>query len=207
MIYLYMLALALLLMLPLFFSFSRRSTPRGRRDTALALHRAQLNELVRDLEQERIAPAEYAAAKLEVERRLLAADTLAEMPPGGSAKFLLFVTTLLIPVMAFLLYIPGSTPRVPSEPHAKWVAMQNAQQAQAAVLIMQLRSSLSKLDPTSAQASEGQAYLAEVLAEQAGAITPESLALFRQSIANAPATAPWRKLDEARLAEATSPAD
>jgi cytochrome c-type biogenesis protein CcmH len=204
MIYLWMLLLALALMLPLFLSFRKASITRNRRETALALHRAQLDELAKDLSDDRINASEYAGAKLEIERRLLNADTTTESKQDGNARFLLAATAMLIPVMAFLLYLPGSTPNVPSEPHAEWVARQKVQHAQAQVLIAALRAKLSTLDPTSAEASEGQAYLAEALAEDAGQLTPESIALFKQSIVNAPPSAPWRVLDQQRLAEASA---
>jgi cytochrome c-type biogenesis protein CcmH len=202
MIFLLMLALALLLMLPLFISFRKGRYLPERRETALAIHRAQLDEIAKDLRDSRIGAEEYAGAKLEIERRLLSADALAESRKDGNAALLLVAVVILIPVMAFLLYLPGSTPEIPSEPHAAWLAQQNSAHAQAQILITALREKLTTLDPNSPAASQGEAYLAEALAEDAGALTPESIALFKQSISNAPAGAPWRKLDEQRLAEA-----
>jgi cytochrome c-type biogenesis protein CcmH len=203
MIYALMLALALVLMLPLLAAVFGNTRMRGRREAALALHRAQLAELARDLQDGRIAETEYAGARLEIERRLLLADALREPAPDGNARLLLIATAVLVPVMAFALYLPGSTPDVPSEPHAQWVAQQQKSQAQVQTLIAQLRAHLAALDPNSVEASEGQAYLAEALAEQAGQLTPEAIALFKQSIANAPPNASWRTLDEERLVQAS----
>jgi cytochrome c-type biogenesis protein CcmH len=202
MIYLYMLGLALLLMLPMVFAFRGRRGLRDRREAALALHRAQLAELARDLSDGRIAATEYAGAKLEVERRLLNADGFSESTPDGNAALLLVAAMIVIPIMAFALYLPGSTPTVPSEPHTQWVVQQQAQQQRLTGLIVALRMHLAGLDPNSVQASQGEAYLAEALAEQASAITPESLSLFQESLAHAPADASWRALDEQRLAQA-----
>jgi cytochrome c-type biogenesis protein CcmH len=202
MIYALMLALALLLTAPLLLAF-RGGAARGRREAAIALHRAQLQELHRDLEDGRIAAPEYAGAKLEVERRLLAADALADAPLSGNAKWLLIATAAAVPVMAFLLYLPGSTTNIPSEPHAKWVAQQQKSQAQMDTMIAELRAHLATVDPNSADASEGQAYLGEALAERAGALTPEAISLFKQSLANAPPNAAWRTLDEQRLVQAS----
>jgi cytochrome c-type biogenesis protein CcmH len=202
MIYLWMLILALALMLPLFLSYRASSATRNRRETALAMHRAQLDELAKDLGDERINANEYAGARLEIERRLLSADTFAEPKQDGNARILLITTAILIPIMAFLLYLPGSTPNIPSEPHAQWIARQKAEHQKAQALIAALREKLSTLDPNSAEASQGQAYLAEALAEDAGQLSPESIALFKQSLNNAPADAPWRGLDQQRLAEA-----
>ncbi len=197
-----MLALALLLMLPLLLSFRRGSRLRNRRETALVLHRAQLEELARDLQDSRIGAQEYAGARLEIERRLLSADALTESWSGGNARNLLVATIMLIPVMAFLLYLPGSTPNIPSEPHTQWLVHEQAQHTQTQMLITALRAKLATLDPGSVAASQGQAYLAEALAEDAGQLTPDAVALFKQSIENAPPNASWRILDAQRLAEA-----
>ena len=203
MIYLWMLGLAILLMAPLALAFTGGPGTRNRRDAALALHKAQLEELARDLTDGRIAASEYNAAKLEVERRLLAADSFTERAMDGNARFLLIVTALAVPVMAFALYLPGSTPNIPSEPHARWLVQQQAIDARLAGLVAAIRARLTNEDPNSLDASQGQAYLAEALAEQAGTVTPEALALFRQSLAHAPADASWRRLDEQRIAQAT----
>jgi len=202
MILLLMLAVALVLLVPLGLALR---TPRGiknRRELALALHRAQLAELARDLEEGRIGAPEYAAAKLEVERRLLAADNFATPVQTGDARLLLISTIIALPIAAFALYLPGSTPSVPSEPHAQWVARQAAENAQLNQFIAMLRTHLAGENPNSIDASQGQAYLAEALAEEAGAITPEALTLFQQSLAHAPANASWRALDVQRIAQA-----
>jgi cytochrome c-type biogenesis protein CcmH len=203
MIFVYMLILALLLTAPLLFAFAGRTAARGRRETAMALHRAQLQELQRDLSDGRIAAQEYDGAKLEIERRLLTADALTDAPLSGNAKWLLIATGLAVPVMAFLLYLPGSTPNVPSEPHEKWVAQQQKSRAQIDTLIAELRAHLATLDPATPEASEGQALLGEAIAERAGALTPEAIGLFKQSLANAPANASWRNLDMQRLVQAS----
>ena len=203
MIFALMLGLAVVLMVPLYIALAGRAGARGRREAAIALHRAQLQELERDLGDGRLAAPEYAGARLEVERRLLAADALSDPKADGNAKWLLIGTGLAVPAMAFLLYLPGSTPNVPSEPHAQWVAQQQRSQQQVDVLIADLRAHLATLDPNSVDASEGQALLAEALAERAGALTPEAIALFKQSLANAPPNASWRTLDEQRLVQAS----
>lgn len=206
MIFLWMLGLAVVLMLPLLVVFAGPRGLQGRREVALALHKAQLDELARDSAEGRIGPAEYSAAKLEVERRLLAADGFVEPVWNGNAKLLLIATVLAVPVAGVALYLPGSTPNIPSEPHAQWQAKQEAAQAQLTVFIGELRTRLATEDPNSADASQGEAYLGEALAEQAGEITPEALGYFKQSLANAPQSASWRPLDEQRIAEAAQAA-
>jgi cytochrome c-type biogenesis protein CcmH len=203
MIFALMFGLAIALMFPLLFIFrASASGARGRRDAAIAIHRAQLEELSRDLANGRIADTEFAGAKLEIERRLLAADTLTDTKLDGSAKWFLGITAAAIPAMAFMLYLPGATPHIPSVPHAEVAAREQRAAAQVDTLINQLRAHLAAIDPKSADASEGQALLAEALAERAGALTPESIALFKQSLANAPPNAAWRSLDEKRLIQA-----
>ena len=201
MIFLYMLGLSLVLIVPVAFAF-RGGRPRDRRAAALAIHRAQLDELSHDFAEQRIGAPEYAAAKLEVERRLLAADSLTERPPDGNARLLLILTLIAIPIAAFALYLPGSTPYVPSEPHAQWQAKQQAADAQLDQLIALLRARLAVEPANTSDASQGEAYLGEALAERAGTITPEALALFKRSIAHAPANASWRALDEQRISQA-----
>ncbi len=201
MIFLYMLGLALVLMTPVAFTY-RGGRARDRRAAALAFHRSQLDELSRDLADQRIGAPEYSAAKLEVERRLLAADSIAERPLDGNAWLLLVLTLIAVPIVSFALYLPDSTPNVPSEPHAQWLRTQQKADAQLDQLITLLRARVAGEPANSTDASQGQAYLAEALAERAGTITPEAMALFQQSIAHAPANASWRTLDAQRIAQA-----
>ena len=65
--------MAAIALAPLALSLRRTAAARGRQEAAIALHRAQLAELDRDLADGRIAAAEHANAVLEVQRRLLAA--------------------------------------------------------------------------------------------------------------------------------------
>jgi cytochrome c-type biogenesis protein CcmH len=204
MILLAMSGLLLALMLPLAFIFRAPKRVQNRREAALALHRAQLAELERDRAEARIGETEYKAAKLEIERRLLAADRFTTPKLDGNARLLLIGVVIALPVMAFILYLPGSTPQIPSEPHAQWVARQEAANAKLGQFIALLRAHLASADPSSPDASQGEAYLAEALSEQAGAITPEALALFQQSLIHAPAGASWRALDVQRITQAAA---
>ncbi len=202
MILILMLVVALALTSPLLLTLRRPRNLPERREAALALHRAQLTELDRDLADGRINPAEHAGARLEVERRVLAADALPAQASGGSAKLLLIVTVLALPIGGFALYLPDATPGVPSEPHAQWAAQQVQARQKLDQLIGLLRGHLAKTDPRTPDASQGQAYLAEALTEQAGMITPEALSLFKQSLEDAPQDASWRQLDVQRLMQA-----
>ncbi len=61
---------AAIAMAPLLIVLGRHNA-RGRRDSAMALYRAQLREVERDAAEGRLVDREKAAAKLEIERRLL----------------------------------------------------------------------------------------------------------------------------------------
>ncbi len=202
MIYVWMLGVALVLMIPLLAVFFNGKPTRNRREAALQLHQAQLAELERDLADGRIGGPEYQAAKLEISRRVLGVDTMTEQPADGNGRFLLIATVLAVPVMAFALYLPGSTPHVPSEPHSKWLLQQQAVNTRLAGFITALQMHLATVSPDSVNASQGQAYLAEALSEQAGQITPKALGLFKESLTHAPAGATWRVLDQQRIAQA-----
>lgn len=202
MILFFMLVLALALSLPVLLALLWPAHPAQRRDTTLALYRAQLAELERDRDSGDLSASSYASARLEIEHRLLAADRLPPDPQGGSAKLLLILAAVILPIGGFVLYMPGATPFLPSVPHA-WLMKKQAQEEQKLEkLILLLRAHLAQVPPNSANASQGQAYLAEALTEQAGGITAEALSLFKQSLANAPLDSPWRTLDQQRIMQA-----
>lgn len=202
MILIFMFLVALALTLPLLLAFRRPRALPERRDAALALHNAQLVELERDRQDGRIGDTEFAGAKLEIERRILSADALPARATGGSARFLLIVLVIVVPIGGFALYLPDSTPGVPSAPHEEWMAQQAQTNAKLDQLISLLRQHLTTVQPNSADASQGQAYLAEALTERAGVVTAEALSLFQQSLANAPENASWKALDQQRIAQA-----
>lgn len=202
MILILMVFLAIALSCPVLLALFWPSHPTQHRDAALALYRAQLAELEADQTSARLPPGGYAAARLEIEHRILAADKLPPDATGGSAKMLLILTSFVLPIGGFALYLPGATPFLPSVPHASLIKSQLVERQKLENLILLLRQHLAQSPPASVDASQGQAYLAEALTEQAGAITPEALSLFKQSIAHAPLGSGWRVLDEQRLMQA-----
>lgn len=163
MIWLWMLVLALLAMVPLGFALRTTGNTQNRRDAALALHQSQLDEIERDRLEGRLPETEYRAAKLEVQRRLLATDAIQEAETGGSARGFLTAVLILVPVAGLLLFLPGSLPFVPSEPHASWVKQQDAMTAQDNHLIEALRARLAQVNPDSVQGREGYVILGQVL--------------------------------------------
>jgi cytochrome c-type biogenesis protein CcmH len=161
MIWLALLLLACVTMAPLAFVLRRGGAARGRRDADLALHRAQLVELDRDLAESRIGAAEHKEARLEVQRRLLAADAAPDVAPAGSAPAATaghggtVAILVLIPLAALVLYLVGGSPNMPAAPLAERIARADAQQKQEAALVGELRSKLAALDPHSPQAHQG----------------------------------------------------
>ncbi|HET9019308.1 MAG TPA: c-type cytochrome biogenesis protein CcmI, partial [Acetobacteraceae bacterium] len=94
---------AVLALLPLAWVLRGGNMLRSRRESALAIHRAQLAELDRDLAEGRIADSEHASAKLEIQRRLLAAADTPEGPPPRTARGPLLATLVLVPLFGAVL--------------------------------------------------------------------------------------------------------
>ena len=168
---------------PLAWSLRRTARAIGRREADVALHRAQLAELERDLAEGRIAPAEHAAAVLEVQRRLLAAaqPVRADAAPSGRrSRTPLIATALLIPIAALVLYLPGGHPELPAQPLAARMAKAEQRMRQAAALIGELRQRLATLDPHSERAREGYVLLGNF--EDASGNLPEAAAAWRKAL-------------------------
>ncbi len=156
---------AAIVMAPLLIVLGRNAA-RGRRDSAMALYRAQLRELERDTAEGRLEGPERTAARLEIERRLLAAADAKEVAvrPGRASAAL--VLLLAIPVAGGLLYLVRGQPQMPPEPYAKIAARAKQEQAQAEALIARLRARLAALDPHTEQARVGYVLLGNAEATQ-----------------------------------------
>lgn len=156
------LAIAVLLTLslaPVALAIRRIGRTRGRREAALTLHRAQLLELDRDLAERRIGVEDHQTARLEVQRRLLAAaespDAVATADAAGS-RWPLLATLLLVPVVTVVLYQVGGRPDLAVPVGER--PSRNA--AEDAALIEQLRAVIARMDPHSEQALQGNTLLA-----------------------------------------------
>lgn len=228
-----LLGLALAALAPLAWAASRPTHPQGWRAAAVTLHRAQLAELDRDLAEGRVPAPEHALAVLEVQRRMLAADATADLPPAGTDRGPLVAALVLVPLVAAGLYLVHGSPGLPSP-----AARTDPASRQAGQMIEDLKRRLATLDPRSEQAREGFELLgnaeaslgrvdqaawawraalaarfdpttalkaAEATSEVAGMVTPEAAALFRRALDAAPADAPWRGMAERRLGEINRP--
>jgi cytochrome c-type biogenesis protein CcmH len=161
-IWLLVILLAALALAPLAWVVSRRIDIRGRRDAAMALHRAQLAELDHDFANGRLLPEELAAAKLEVQRRLLADAALPDDTPKPPGRIALLITAAAIPVAALALYLTGGHPYYRAEERAADAQAATQQsgpnaetEQQAEQAVGQLRARLAIMDPGSDGAREG----------------------------------------------------
>jgi len=114
------LALALLLR-PLL--FSGKAGKVGRDDANISIYKDQLRELDADLAAGKLAPADHARSRAELEARLLqdvAPQARESAPPRGGTRALIVTLALAVPLSAAALYLgvgnPGALgPR--SDPH------------------------------------------------------------------------------------------
>ncbi len=162
MIWIVFLLLAAAAMAPAAWRARGRLTPRGRTESALALHRAQLAELDRDLAEGRISAQDHATAMLEVQRRLLSSADMAEPEPRTSSRVPLLAALVLVPAVAFGLYMTGGHPELPAQPLAQRMQQADQHMRQEAALVGELRRVLTTLDPHSDKAVQGYVLLGQV---------------------------------------------
>jgi cytochrome c-type biogenesis protein CcmH len=193
---------------PLLFVLARGGAARDRRDAALALHRAQLIELDRDLADGRIGAPEHATAVLEVKRRLLAVADVAEAAPARSSLVPVLVALVAIPAAAAGLYAIHGRPSLPDAPLAPRLeeSQQSAQRDET--LISTLRQRLSQMDPSTDMARQGYVLLGNAesgrghLAEAAAAWQVAIDGRFDPTLAVEIAEA--RSIIEGRVSEASA---
>jgi cytochrome c-type biogenesis protein CcmH len=156
------------LLVPLLRSTARRTE---RLDSALAIYRDQLAEIERDRAAGTVPEAEAAAARIEVERRILAAAEAAAAgtPNAGGPResaalhrLLPPALALLVPLLALGIYLHAGRPGLPAAPFG-------AQQ-------MADHSSDNSLS------AKGEALTLEA----GGTVTPEALGAFTQALALQP---------------------
>ena len=192
MIWLAIAGLAALALAPLGLSLFRTARARGRQESALALHRAQLVELDRDLVDQRIGVPEHAAAVLEVQRRLLAEAGRVEPEAIPAGRSPVWVALLLVPVAALALYLVGGSPDLPAAPLAGRIAAAEARARQEMALIAELKTALTRMDPASARAREGYILLGNAEARLGN--MRQAAAAWQKALAN--------RFDSALAAEA-----
>ena len=125
-----------------------------------AVYRDQLKEIARDVDRGLLTPAEAASARLEIERRLLAAAEEPERGARSAAKSgmtpraLTVVLAVLVPLAAVAIYLVHGAPRIPDQPYEARVAERALIDARGALDLEKTAAALQerlKADPGSAE--------------------------------------------------------
>jgi cytochrome c-type biogenesis protein CcmH len=155
-------------------------------DGELAIYRDQLAEIERERAGGSLSEAEAAAARLEIERRILAADAHAPAPetsPDTLHRLLPAALALAIPLLALGLYLKVGHPGLPAAPFVAGAKPPVDRTMDVAQLVAQARSRAAA-EPTS---PEAQSALGEALTLEAdGTVTPAAVEAFNKAIALRP---------------------
>ncbi|WP_428390789.1 c-type cytochrome biogenesis protein CcmI [Lichenicoccus sp.] len=161
MIWLFIVLVSVVVLLPCALVLRRGLGARDRHEAALALHRAQLAELERDRGMGLIADSEYATARLEVQRRLLAEGARTPDPARTGARAPVIAGLALIPLAALGLYLARGRPNLPAEPLAMRIRQMDVSGQDDARLLALLKTRLAGLPQDSPQAQEGYVLLGQ----------------------------------------------
>jgi cytochrome c-type biogenesis protein CcmH len=185
MIWFFIVLVAAVALAPFGWAVFRGGRLRGRRDAALALHRAQLIELDRDLAEGRILETEHAAAQLEIQRRLLSDAELSESETGRSGPLAIILTAALVPAVALALYLKDGVPNYRQAAAAGQEALAQQRTAQEmqhdAELIARLKTVLATMDPGADRTRQGYIMLGN--AELGIGNLPDAADAFRKALA------------------------
>ena len=169
-----------------------RATDRLQGD--LAIYRDQLAELERERIAGGLAAPEAAAARTEIERRiLLAADKDANVAPKPTAalhRFLPPALCLLIPAFALGLYLQIGDPGLPSAPFAPHPQAPAGAPHETAPSLDQLVASARARLKDKPDDPEALSALGELLTQQAQGVVPQpAVDLFRRALDKQPGDA------------------
>lgn len=168
-----------------------RLPARDRLSGELAIYRDQLAELEREREAGTLKPAEAAAARTEIERRMLAAGDAAasgaktERASDAVQKWLPPALSLFVPLLALGLYLQTGRPGLPAAPFADRGTEHPApsRQLDVAGLLAEARARLAQ-DPNDADAL---AALGEGLTlEAGGTVTQPALEALQRALKTRP---------------------
>ena len=133
-------------LLPCLISLRRTTLLRDERESAFALHQAQMVELDRDLAEGLIAPTERDSARLEIQRRLLGSDNMAVPAARKGCSTLAIAGGLLaLPLLSVGLYLTCGHPSMPAMPLAPRLAAAEKADHRNDDLINRLRDSLQHI--------------------------------------------------------------
>jgi len=157
-----------------------------RLDNDLAVYRDQLAEVERERAQGTLPEPDAAAARTEIERRILRAadqDTAGPTAQAATHRFLPPALCLLIPLFALGLYLTIGHPGLPSAPFQPATALPEVPASRIADVIAAARARLAAT-PDDPQALSA---LAEALiAEANGTVTPAALEALNKALARNP---------------------
>jgi len=159
---------------------------RGRFEGELAIYRDQLAEIERERAGGRLGESEAAAARLEIERRILAADATAVTASAPSDRLHRLLPPALafsIPLLALGLYLTIGHPGLPASPFVAGARPPAEQPMDVARLVADARARVAA-QPNDADA---QSALGEALTLEAdGTVTPAAVEAFNKTIALQP---------------------
>ena len=175
------------LLVPLLRTTARRTE---RLDSALAIYRDQLAEIERTRADGTVSEADAAAARIEVERRILtaanASDAAAPRDSATLHRFLPPALALLIPLLALGVYLNVGRPGLPAAPFASRPAGEHPNPNQpitAERMLAEARARLAE-DPDDPEAL---AELGEALVLEAdGTVTPAAVEALTRALAKRP---------------------
>ena len=175
------------LLVPLLRTTERRTE---RLDSALAIYRDQLAEIERTRADGTVSEADAAAARIEVERRILtaanASDAAAPRDSTTLHRFLPPALALLIPLLALGVYLNVGRPGLPAAPFASRPAGEHPNPNQpitAERMLAEARARLAE-DPDDPEAL---AELGEALVLEAdGTVTPAAVEALTRALAKRP---------------------
>jgi cytochrome c-type biogenesis protein CcmH len=155
--------------------------PPERRRYDSAVYRDQLRELARDEARGLVTAHDAAGARLEIERRLLAADAAREAAPAATASSprLAVALALLLPAAAALLYLGLGAPGVPDQPFA---AREDERAAKAASGRSDAAQRAALERRVKEAPEDGAAWLALAQLETAAGDWQKAEAAFRQAL-------------------------
>ena len=163
-----------------------RATSTSRFEGEIAIYRDQLAEIERERAGGSLSESEAAAARLEIERRILAADATAETtatPPDALHRLLPPALALAIPLLALGLYLKVGHPGLPAAPFVAGAKPPAEQPMDVAQLVAQARTRVAA-EPSNADA---QSALGEALTLEAdGTVTPAAAEAFNKALALQP---------------------
>lgn len=165
MFWLEILLIAVIALCPAFLGLRTLRRRVNARESALALYRGQLGELERDHALALINGDEYDAARLEIQRRLLAVDgtdpeqDLAESAATRKRIIPLILVGAGIPALAFALYIVNGHPLLPAQPLSK---RQTGPDARGIETIHKLQAQIATIPSSSPTYATGHFLLGQV---------------------------------------------